>query len=151
MRRKPRSTTVRVFIDEFGEETVGVAALERTNRMLGDLLDVEDAHEGLFPGTWDLEVSSPGVDRPLAKRSHFDAARGKLVKVKARTLEGTRMTVRGILQEVGDTSVTVDAENEGAVTFAFEEINDANIIFEFGETEKPQPKRKKKTSGKPRG
>lgn len=143
VRRQPRTATVRIFIDLKGEETIGIETLQSLNRELGDLLDVEDAHEGLFPGTWDLEVSSPGIDRPLTKRSHFEAAVGEQVKVKGRTLAGGRVTVRGTLQAVTDEGVEVD-DDGNVVSLSFDEVSDANTIFEFGEKKKPKPKRKKK-------
>lgn len=143
VRRQPRTATVRIFVDLKGEETIGIEQLQSLNRELGDLLDVEDAHEGLFPGTWDLEVSSPGIDRPLTKRSHFEAAVGERVKIKGRTLAGGRVTLRGELKAVNEDGVEVDDDGDVA-TLSFDEISDANTIFEFGEQKKPKPKRKKK-------
>ena len=107
VRRQARTATVQIFADRQGEETIGIDDLQKLNRELGDLLDVEDAHEGLFPGTWDLEVSSPGIDRPLTKKSHFTAAKGAKVKIKGRALGGARVTVRGVLTDVSETAIAV--------------------------------------------
>jgi ribosome maturation factor RimP len=70
-----RKKIVRVTVDK--ESGVNVGDCERVSRGLEALLDVED----LFMGAYLLEVSSPGLDRPLAKMSDFVRSTGKLAKV----------------------------------------------------------------------
>ena len=77
---------LRVFIDKPGG--VVVRDLERVSREMGDLLDVSD----LIPERYDLEVSSPGLDRQLRKDREFRWARGK--RVRCALVEGGDVTGR---------------------------------------------------------
>ena len=70
---RPRAV-LRVFVDKVGG--VRVADCERLSRELGDILDVA----GVIEGAYDLEVSSPGLDRPLRKEREFRWALGKPVR-----------------------------------------------------------------------
>jgi ribosome maturation factor RimP len=134
-----RRSTLRLFVDTPGEENISLAALEKLNRSLGDLLDVEDEHRGIFRGRYDLEVSSPGLDRPLAKRSHFDAAIGKKVKVKTRTKVAGAKHHSGVLAHVEDEGIRVgDAHDDGAL-IEWRDIGDAHVVYEF---EAPKKKRR---------
>jgi ribosome maturation factor RimP len=65
---------LRLFVDKPGG--VGIADCERLSRELGDVLDVS----GFFPDPYDLEVSSPGLDRPLRKVRELRWAMGKPVR-----------------------------------------------------------------------
>jgi ribosome maturation factor RimP len=94
---------------------------------VGRALDEVD----VFEGAYTLEVSSPGVERPLRKRSHFEAQLGKKIYVKTRVpLEGSKVR-RGILREVGATEILV-VEAEREIRIPLEEITDAHLIYEFG-------------------
>jgi ribosome maturation factor RimP len=75
------------------------------NRELGYILDVED----VAPGEYTLEVSSPGLDRPLTKKTDYDRFVGRLVRVKAVGPEGKR-TVTGRLLGLEDETIRVDVE-----------------------------------------
>lgn len=135
-----RKSTLRLFIDTPGEESISLAVLEGLNRTLGDLLDVEDEHRGIFRGRYDLEVSSPGLDRPLAKRAHFVAAIGKKVKLKTRTKVGGARQHAGVLTHVEDDGVRVgDPQHDGAL-IEWRDIGDAHVVYEF---EAPKKSRKK--------
>ncbi|HKY33421.1 MAG TPA: ribosome maturation factor RimP [Candidatus Polarisedimenticolia bacterium] len=83
--RGPSGWTVRVFLDKPGG--VSLEDCGRFSQSFGTLLEVEDP----IPHHFNLEVSSPGLDRPLRKQSDFQAAVGRLVKVTtARPLSGQR-------------------------------------------------------------
>ncbi|MCL0038466.1 ribosome maturation factor RimP, partial [Thermodesulfovibrionales bacterium] len=70
-----KKTLLRVVVDK--ERGVTIGDCERTSRGLEALLDAED----LIKGTYLLEVSSPGLDRPLIKQKDFEKNRGKLARV----------------------------------------------------------------------
>src|SRR5215475_8397239 len=74
-RREPGGWTLRLFIDKDGG--VGLDDCERVSREFGTVLEVEDP----IPHRFNLEVSSPGLDRPLTQDADFLAARGKRVRV----------------------------------------------------------------------
>ena len=76
---------VRLYIDR--PDGVGLDDCERVSRRVSALLDVEDP----VPGQYDLEVSSPGLDRPLRTAEHYRRFVGETVKVQTvRPLEGRR-------------------------------------------------------------
>ena len=94
-----QNPVVRIFADQSGaDKGITLEQLESLNRLVGDVLDVEDGEQNLFTGRYTLEISSPGVERPLTKKSHFEWAQGQEVKV--RTLEG------GAKQSIQGTVVT---------------------------------------------
>ncbi len=120
---------------------VSMAELERTNRLLGDLLDVEDAERKLFKEHWELEVGSPGVDRPLTKKSHFVDVIGH--KVKARlTLE--KKSVLGRLERADDDGIVIDG-----TAIAGAAIDHAHVVFEFAAPQKPGKSPKPGKGSKP--
>ena len=82
--RATHRDALRLFVDKKARSAggVSVAELERASRLLSDLLDVEDQEKGLFGKPYDLEVGSPGLDRPLTKKSHFAQAVGERVRVR---------------------------------------------------------------------
>ncbi|MEM8815972.1 MAG: ribosome maturation factor RimP [Pseudomonadota bacterium] len=93
-----RSGVVRIFIDQ--AEGIGLDDCEKVSRAVSALLDVEDP----LPGQYDLEVSSPGLNRKLTKAAHFERFTGEDVKVEMRfPIEG-RKRFRGKLKGA-------DAEN----------------------------------------
>jgi ribosome maturation factor RimP len=108
---------------------ISMAELERVNRLLGDLLDVEDNARKLFRERWELEVGSPGVDRPLTKKSHFKDVIGQKVKARRR-LE--KKSIVGRLEAVEDDAITVEGERMG-----FSELQGVHVVFEFAKPEKP--------------
>lgn len=108
---------------------VDMSQLEQLNRLLGDLLDVEDAERKLFRETWELEVGSPGVDRPLTKKSHFKDVVGQ--KIKAR-LKLEKKSIIGILKSADDAGVVIDGT---ALTFMA--IDHAHVVYEFAPPAKP--------------
>jgi ribosome maturation factor RimP len=81
-----REKVLRLYIDHPGG--VMHELCSRVSEAVGQALDETDT----FEGTYTLEVSSPGLERPLRKRSHFEAQIGKKVYVKTRMpVEGTKV------------------------------------------------------------
>lgn len=80
---------------------------------------------------YDLEVSSPGLDRRLRKPAHFAAALGEEVAVKLTApLEG-RGAVRGLLVAADDESITVRPEDGGAIIVPLSGIAKAHVVYNF--------------------
>ena len=101
------SQIVRVFIDH--ADGIGLEDCETVSREISGLLDVEDP----IPGNYTLEVSSPGLDRPLVKPAHFERFVGHLAKIKthAPSLEGRRR-YHGTLKGVADGQVDIEVDGE---------------------------------------
>jgi len=91
-----RRQVVRIFIDKPGG--VGIDDCQRLSGEVGDLLDVEN----LVTGSYDLEVSSPGLDRELRKEREFVWAVGRKVRLWTRELVDGRREFVGQLVEVGE-------------------------------------------------
>ncbi|MGQ0508050.1 MAG: ribosome maturation factor RimP [Myxococcaceae bacterium] len=118
---------LRLFIDKPGG--VGLEDCSAISRALDTALDVED----FIPQEYSLEVSSPGLNRPLRKPDHFRRASGKKVKVKTYGPIGDppRKNFSGVLKGVDEQAVTVEVEGAGAFSIPFKDIAKANLEFEF--------------------
>lgn len=114
-----RRTVVRVVVDlPDGPGGVSSDALVEVSRLVSAALDDAD----LVPGPHVLEVTTPGVDRPLTEPRHFRRAIGRLVEVT--TSSGT---TSGRLTEVRDAAVVLDGTE-----VAVEDISAARVLVEFG-------------------
>jgi ribosome maturation factor RimP len=119
-----RQTTLRLYIDH--AEGVTHDLCGKVSEAVGRALDEIDA----IGGPYTLEVSSPGLERPLRKRSHFEAQVGKKVYVKTRVpVEGSKVW-QGILAEVGAEDIVV-RESGREVRIPLSEIGGAHLIYEF--------------------
>jgi ribosome maturation factor RimP len=101
VRRGGRRAVVRFFIDKPGGVTI--ADCQRFSEEIGDLL----AAANVFPQSYDLEVSSPGLDRELRKDRELHWAMGKRVRVWTREPVDGRLELVGQLVEVGETFLTL--------------------------------------------
>jgi ribosome maturation factor RimP len=140
-RREAHGQVVRLLVDREGG--IDLESLSRLSRELSDNLDVS----GLVEGRYTLEVSSPGINRPLRRPEHFVRFQGK--KIRLRTVEpidGQRNFL-GILTTVTAGGVTVE-ENRSEIFVAFSNIEKANYEHEFSAADfgKRQPDGKHKQS-----
>ncbi len=127
--REQAGWILRVFIDKPGGG-VGLEECSLVSRSLDAALDVED----FIPHEYSLEVSSPGLNRPLKKPEHFARAVGKKVKVKTFGPIGEppgRKNFSGTLTDAKPEQITVEVEGAGAFTIPLREIAKANLEFEF--------------------
>lgn len=103
-----RHSVVRVYIDRTDGGGVGLDDCERASRAIGAVLDAEEpiGHE------YQLEVSSPGFDRPLRTVAHFERFAGSEARIElAAPLEGRRR-FRGRLGPVADGMVTIEVDRK---------------------------------------
>jgi len=126
-KRGTRSSILRLLVDR-PEGGVSMGDLERLSPIIGDLLDVYDPVEGPYT----LEVASPGINRPLAKLSHFEAYRGRRVRIRTHQARDGQKVFVGVLAEVGPSSIEVEDENSRRrQAIGFEEIKEANYEHRF--------------------
>jgi ribosome maturation factor RimP len=119
-----RHRVLRLFIDHPDGVTHDLCA--RVSGVVGAALDEAD----IIDGAYTLEVSSPGIERPLRKRSHFEAQVGKLVHVRTRTpVEGSKVW-QGILLEVAEEAIVIQESGRQA-RIPLEEIASAHLVYEF--------------------
>jgi ribosome maturation factor RimP len=119
-----RNRVVRLFVDHPAGVTHELCA--RVSTAVAEALDAQ----GFGEGPYSLEVSSPGVDRPLTKPAHFAAQVGNRVNVRTRRPIDGRGTCKGRLRRVDDTGIVV-ADGETEVAIAFGEIVKAHLVYEF--------------------
>lgn len=119
-----RQSTVRVFID--GAEGVTLEDCERASRQISSVFDVEDPIREHYT----LEVSSPGMDRPLYTLDQFARHVGDDVALRLRSAIAGRRKFKGNLKSVQgqDVLVVVDSDE---VLLPFENIEKANIVPRF--------------------
>jgi ribosome maturation factor RimP len=119
-----RNKILRLYIDRPGGVNHDLCA--RVSTAIGRALDEMDAFEGAYT----LEVSSPGIERPLRKRSHFEAQIGNKVYVKTRMPVGESKVWQGILLEVRDDAIVVEEAGREAM-IPWGEITSAHLMYEF--------------------
>lgn len=129
-KRGGRESVLRLFIDKEGGVTLDDCA--EVSRELSAILDVED----FIPGEYNLEVSSPGLDRPLKTPADYERYAGRLVKV--RTYEpfpddagNKRKTFLGTLLGLTDGVVRMKLAEGQSAAIPLERIAKANLEFEF--------------------
>jgi ribosome maturation factor RimP len=95
---------LRLYLDKDGGPNMD--DLSRVSRQLGELLDARDVVEGAYT----LEVSSPGINRPLKLPEHFTRFIGKTVRVRTRELIQGRRSFLGRLLEVSTDKIAVNQD-----------------------------------------
>jgi ribosome maturation factor RimP len=119
--------TLRVTIDTpEGDGRVLVDSCAAVSRELGSQLDVAD----LIPAAYRLEVSSPGLDRPLTREKDFASACGKEVQVETRQPIAGRRRFRGVLVRFEEDVAAIQVDgNEVEISFA--EVSKAKTVYQF--------------------
>ncbi|WP_339830924.1 ribosome maturation factor RimP [uncultured Parvibaculum sp.] len=110
--------------------TMCVADCEELSRTISALLDVEDP----IPGEYNLEISSPGIDRPLTRPKDFERWAGFEAKIELTEPIDGRKRFRGLLQGVEDGEVLVECEIEGfsepqVLGLPFRQLSEAKLIM----------------------
>jgi len=106
------------------EGTIEVDDCAKISRAVSALLDVEDPIEGEYS----LEVSSPGIDRPLTRLKDFETWAGHDVKLTTSELISGRKNFRGVLRGVEDGEVLVEIQ-EGTIGLPFDWLTDAKLVL----------------------
>jgi ribosome maturation factor RimP len=118
-------SVVRIFLDQPGG--ISLNDCERFSRQLSVLLDVED----WIPFSYTLEVSSPGLDRPLVKEADFRRFAGKKAKVRTRTpIEGENV-FRGVILDAAEGRLDLEVEPGRRIEIPLAEIERANLIIDI--------------------
>lgn len=121
----PGGATLRLYIDVPGEERhVTIDDCESVSREVSAQLDVEDP----ISGNYTLEVSSPGVDRPLFTAGQFARFVGEQAKVTLKLPQDGRRRLQGRILKVEEETVHVEVEGQGGVM--------QEVAFGMGNVEK---------------
>jgi ribosome maturation factor RimP len=117
-----KSPIIRVYIDT--PDGVSFNELSSAQAWIGELLDEIDP----FPGAYTLEVSSPGIDRPLRTQTHFEAAIGEQAKVKTATpIDGAR-NFKGVLTAANADGIDMTLDDGRIVHLGYADVARANVI-----------------------
>lgn len=150
----PGGATLRLYIDvplaEQPDRIVNIDDCERASREVSAQLDVEDP----ISGNYTLEVSSPGVDRPLFTLAQFGRHAGESAKVGLKLPQEGRRRLQGRIVRVDEAAATVAFDVDGLeMVVAFDNIDKARIVPDWAALglapEKPnKPGPKKPAAGK---
>jgi len=121
---------LRLLVDDEGG--ISIDKIKIISRAASRLLDETDP----IPGRYTLEVSSPGLERPLRTAAHFGSAIDVLVKVKTQTDVGGSRRFTGTVRAVDEDGVEIEVDGE-TVRLDYTNITKARTVFEWGPTPKP--------------
>ena len=116
--------TLQVMIDKLDGTDITVDDCAKVSRLLSDMLDEKDP----IADKYSLEVSSPGLDRPLTKIEHFKRYTGYEVKLETEEKVENRKRFKGKITEVADNNVILAAE-EATYTIPFDLIAKAKLVI----------------------
>lgn len=120
-----RAQMLRVVIDKLSGVTH--ADCEFVSQQVGTILDVED----LIPGSYQLEVSSPGVERKLRKWEDWERFAGQKAKVVLREPVDSYKSFDGVITSAADQTITIEVTGGRTVTFPYANVDRANLKFEW--------------------
>ena len=128
---------LRIIVDKPGG--VGLDEVADASKVASRLLDDND----IVPGRYTLEITSPGLERPLRRPGHYARAVGETISVKlGPQIEGKRR-IQGVLTGSDNDGITIE-ENGVPRRVAFNDITKARTVFEWGP--KPMKRIKEKSS-----
>lgn len=116
-----RRGLLRIYIDS--EKGIQLADCEKVSRQVSAVLDVEDPIKGAYT----LEVSSPGLNRPLFTLAHFQRVIGEMIELRLHAPIANRRQFRGILQNVVADQIIIKIQ-DAEFKLSFANIARANLL-----------------------
>ncbi len=123
LQQQGKYSLLRIYIEN-REDGVGIEDCEKVSRQVSALLDVEDP----ISGEYTLEVSSPGMDRPLFTAEQFGLYVGETVNIRLRTAMQGRRKFKGVIERVNEGVVDLLVDGE-SVAIQLTDIDKANIDY----------------------
>jgi ribosome maturation factor RimP len=132
MRREGGADVLRIVLDRPGpaatpEDSVSIADCQRVSQEMGTILDVED----VLPDSYTLEVSSPGLDRPLREAGDYERFAGRLAKIVTREPINRQTAFAGRLRGIDGDDVLFENEGGKLIRLPFRAISRARLEVEF--------------------
>ena len=115
---------VRIYVENLN----GEITLEECAAISGK---IDEDVDKLIEQRFFLEVSSPGIERPLKKIEDFIRFKGEKIKVSLKHKINDKKSFEGIITECKDNIIFLEIEEENIVEIPFSEVKKANIIYEF--------------------
>ena len=142
------SGTLRVTLD--ADPAPDLEIITEASRIISELLDSELAAQvAEMRQNYELEVSSPGLERPLFNSEHFRRFVGRLIEVKSRNADGSRSRVQGVIASSDDFGVElIVEESRDRRRFDFKSIDAAKTVFVWPEVKKTNSSKPNKSSKK---
>ena len=122
-----RNMTVRIYIDK--PEGVTLEDCSTVSRAIEAVIDADD----FIPSSYVLEVSSPGIERPLFTVQDFEKFTGKKAKVKTSESINGQANFNGRIISVEDSEIVFDDKTKGNVRIPFEKVAKANLRVDLAE------------------
>lgn len=123
LQQQGKYSLLRVYIENH-EDGVDIEDCEKVSRQVSALLDVEDP----ISGEYTLEVSSPGIDRPLFTAEQFGLYVGETVNIRLRTALQGRRKFKGVIERVNEGVVDLLVDGE-SVAIQLTDLDKANIDY----------------------
>jgi ribosome maturation factor RimP len=117
-----RGTVLQILLEDPKTHSVDLDSCARLSRTIGTHLEVED----LIKGAYRLEISSPGIDRPLTKPAHFARYIGFEVKIETHGPINDQRRFHGRIRAANEQSVTLETETK-TVTLDYADIAKAKL------------------------
>jgi ribosome maturation factor RimP len=121
--QQDKMATLRIYIES--DAGITIDDCEKVSRQVSALLDVEDP----IAGEYTLEVSSPGLDRPLFSISQFTAFVGEVVNIKLRGPLDGRRKFKGSITAIDGSQICVNVDGE-EFTLDHDDVEKANVVFQ---------------------
>ncbi len=122
--RESSGWVLRVYIDKEGGVLLDDCSM--ISNQLGDIIDIKD----IIPGSYSLEVTSPGVNRPLKKKEDFISVIGETIKLKTRAFLNKRKNFKGVLKEFKDGVLKIDSDGK-EFNILYKNVKKANLEYDF--------------------
>lgn len=117
-------SVLRIFIDH--ENGINVDDCAEVSHQVGAILDVEDP----ISTEYNLEVSSPGLDRPLFEKSHYENVVGETIEVKLGVPLNGRRKFKGLLEKIENDTLIVIVDGE-EYPLVISNIDKGNLVAKF--------------------
>lgn len=120
-----KHSRVRLYID--APAGIGLEDCEKVSHQASGILDVEDP----IKGQYSLEVSSPGLDRPLFRLEHFARFLGQRVKLRIHQPRNGQRNFQGRIDAVENEEIYISMDDGNQLVVSMADIEKANLIPEF--------------------
>jgi ribosome maturation factor RimP len=120
--RQGKYSLIRIYIDR--ESGVDISDCEKVSRQVSAVFDVEEP----ITEEYTLEVSSPGLERPLFRLEQFRKYVGSIIQLRMKNPQDGRKKFKGDLVRVDDDSIVLSIDG-GEVEFQYTDIDKANLIY----------------------
>jgi ribosome maturation factor RimP len=141
-----RARILRVMVDREGG--VDLEAIADATRVVSPLLDAAPL-DAVIAGPYALEVSSPGLERPLRTPAHYEGAVGETISVKHRGGDDhVARRVRGVITAADDRGFDLAVDDGTSERIAYDDVTQARTVFDWAKEEKGSKSKSKKATPK---